>query len=163
MPSRADLKREKTLAEKYPPSEPCSCEVCVEYCVRPGWWTVQEASTAMDAGYAKRMMLELSPERNFAVVSPAFRGCEGTFAFERYRTHGCTFHENDRCLLHDAGLKPLECRFCHHSRAGMEPACHADLERNWHSPAGHVVVAHWCKLTGVWYELDRYGPTKLRL
>ena len=39
------------LLEKYPPSEPCSCDICVNYCLRPGWWTVDEAKNAIRAGY----------------------------------------------------------------------------------------------------------------
>ena len=31
------VKQRKTLNEKYPPFEPCSCEVCLGYCIRPGW------------------------------------------------------------------------------------------------------------------------------
>jgi hypothetical protein len=36
-------KKHRSLREEYPPSEPCSCEICKSYCVRPGWWTVEEA------------------------------------------------------------------------------------------------------------------------
>ena len=46
------------------------CEVCLTYCARPGWWTVEEAARAMDAGYSDRMMLEISPELTFGVLSP---------------------------------------------------------------------------------------------
>lgn len=46
--------------EKYPPSEPCCCKICRSYCIRPGWWTVEEAERALNAGYGARMMLEIS-------------------------------------------------------------------------------------------------------
>lgn len=70
-------KKHRSLRDKYPPSEPCSCEICRSYCVRPGWWTVEEASKAIKAGYGHRMMLEIAPEMTFGVLSPAFKGCEG--------------------------------------------------------------------------------------
>ncbi len=34
---------------------------------------------ALDAGYTRRMMLEISPEHTTAVVALAFKGCEGFF------------------------------------------------------------------------------------
>lgn len=136
-------KRKKTLAERYPPSEPCGCEVCLAYCARPGWWTVDEAARALEAGLGPRMMLELAPERTFAVLSPAFKGNEGTFALNNFKDRGCNFLKENLCELHGTGLQPLECRFCHHSRAGLGPVCHADLEKDWNTPAGQALVEKW--------------------
>ena len=34
------------------PPPPCSCETCVSYCQSPGWWTIEEARLANDAGFA---------------------------------------------------------------------------------------------------------------
>ena len=73
--SRNRNKRKKTLLEKYPASEPCTCDVCLSYCIRPGWWTVEQATAAFDAGYGDRMMREIAPEFTFGVLSPAFKGC----------------------------------------------------------------------------------------
>ena len=84
-------KHEPTLHEKYPPSKPCSCGICTAYCSRPGWWTVQEAASAFAAGYGGRMMLELSPDRSFGVLSPAFSGCEGMFAFQEFARNGLLY------------------------------------------------------------------------
>jgi hypothetical protein len=162
MASRAARKREKALAEKYPPSEPCGCEICLAYCRRPGWWTVRQAAEAIDAGYARSMMLEPAPEQTFAVLSPALRGCEGAFALQSCAENGCTFLAAGRCRLHGTGHQPLECRFCHHDRAGDGPRCHADLERDWHTPAGRALVMRWCRLTGLWNELERYGLGRLK-
>ncbi|MBE0697120.1 MAG: hypothetical protein IH586_09365 [Anaerolineaceae bacterium] len=145
---RTRAKRKKTLAEKYPPSAPCSCRICRGYCTRPGWWTVEEASRAIDAGFAKRMMVEVSPERSFLVLSPAFKGCEGSFALDNYSNKGCTFLKDSRCELHDTGLQPLECRFCHHDRPGAGQVCHADIEADWHTFAGQALVERWSRQTG---------------
>ena len=141
--SRKKLWYKKTLAEKYPPSEPCSCEICLGYCGRPGWWTVEEAGRALQAGYGPRMMLELSPDRSFGVLSPAFKGNEGAFALNLYAARGCNFLKESRCELYGTGFQPLECRFCHHNRRGLGPKCHAALERDWNTPAGRALVEGW--------------------
>jgi hypothetical protein len=140
----------KKLSEKYPPSEPCECEVCRNYCIRPGWWTVDQASKALKAGYADRMMIEIAPERTFGVISPAFKGCEKFFALNEYADNGCTFLEKNRCQLHGTDLQPLECRFCHHTRRGLGPKCHAELEKDWDTPAGHALVIQWLKDADLW-------------
>lgn len=140
----------RLLMEKYPPSEACSCDVCLQYCTRPGWWTVDQAAHAMDAGYARRMMLEISPEHTIAVLAPAFKGCEGFFGLQQYSTNGCTFLDEDRCQLHGSAFLPLECAFCHHSRLGLGIRCHAALEKDWESTAGSDLVIRWLHRTGLW-------------
>ena len=135
-----------SLREKYPPSPPCSCEICRSYCRRPGWWTVEEATRAVDAGYGGRMMLEVSPEGTFGVLSPAFLGCEGEYALREYAGFGCNFLRGGRCQLHATGFQPLECRFCHHDRVGRGDQCHRDLEKDWNSKAGQELVGRWMQL-----------------
>jgi hypothetical protein len=148
--SRAARRREKAWAEKYPPSEPCACKVCLAYCLRPGWWTVSQAAAALDARLASRMMLEPSPCRSFGVLSPAFHAL------------GCNFLKGNRCELHDTAFQPLECRYCHHDRPGAGPVCDADLESDWNTPAGRRLVVRWCKLAGVWGDLSLYGLERLK-
>lgn len=138
------------LKEKYPSSEPCSCDICLSYCSRPGWWTVIQAARAIGSGYANRMMLEISPEQTFGVIAPAFKGCGGFFALNEYAHKGCVFLKNDRCELHGTSLLPLECSFCHHTRIGLGPKCHADIEQEWNTPGGQALVVRWMKLTGLW-------------
>lgn len=135
--------RPSSLNERFPPSAPCACDVCRGFCARPGWWTVREAARALSAGYGGRMMLELAPDRSFGVLSPAFAGCEGTFAFQEYAQNGCCFLKSGLCALHETGLEPLEYRFCHHGRPGQGEACHAALERDWRSSAGQALVRQW--------------------
>ena len=143
-------KKPKSLADKYPPSQPCTCAVCVSYCARPGWWTVDEARRALEAGYASRMMLEMSPDNSFGVLSPAFKGNELEFAQERFKSGGCTFLIHERCELFGTGHTPLECRFCHHDRPGQGPRCHADIEKEWNTPSGKALVVIWSRQTGFW-------------
>ena len=150
MPGRK-TRHKQTLPRKYPPSEPCSCEVCVGFCLRPGWWSVAEAARAMEAGYGPRMMLEMSPELSFGVLSPAFKGCEGYLATNHYSRNGCTFLKQARCGLYGTGFQPLECRFCHHERSGLGTLCHADLEIDWNTHRGQGFVREWVELMGISY------------
>ena len=136
------------LAKKYPPSKPCSCEICLNYCQRPGWWSVEEATLAIDAGYANRMMLEISPELTFGVLSPAFKGNEGNVALQIFAHQGCTFLKDNLCELFGTGFQPLECRFCNHNRRDLGKNCHLALEKDWCSQAGQKLIISWGKLTG---------------
>ena len=138
------------LIEKYPPSAPCSCDTCRNYCVRPGWWTVEEAEMAIKAGYADRMMLEISPEKDFGVLSPAFKGNEVNYALQIYSKNGCTFLNDGLCELFGTGHQPLECRFCHHDRKGKGPECHAAIEKEWNTPHAKRIIVRWGNLTGFW-------------
>jgi hypothetical protein len=147
------MKPKRELLRKYPDSPPCSCDVCLAYCQRPGWWTVDEASAALAAGLGNRMMLEMSPGNSFGVLAPAFRGCEGAFAVNEHANRGCTFLEKNLCQLHGTGFQPLECRFCHHDRQGVGPRCHRDIERDWNTATGRALVVKWSNQTGFWKRL----------
>jgi hypothetical protein len=149
-------KHKKFLVEKYPPSKPCTCEICLSYCVRPGWWTVEEAARAMDAGYGHRMMLEISPELTLGVLSPAFKGCEKNFATNQFANNGCNFLKNNLCELYGTGHQPLECRFCHHERRGLGLNCHADLEKDWNTSVGQALVGRWISqwALGIFFMLN---------
>jgi hypothetical protein len=138
------------LAKKYPPSQPCSCETCVSYCKRPGWWSVEEARNAIDNGYAFRMMLELSPEKDFAVLSPAFKGNECNYALQIFSSQGCTFLKEGLCELFGSGFQPIECRYCHHEREGTGEDCHHDIEKDWNSDYGKRLIVRWGNMTGFW-------------
>ena len=149
------MSRRRSLSDKYPPSPPCACQICLSYCKRPGWWTVEEAAASLAAGYGYRMMLEMAPGNAFGVLSPAFKGAEQGFATDQYADRGCTFLIDDRCELHGTRLQPLECRFCHHDRPGQGPRCHADIERQWNTAAGRALVVKWSNHTEFWNLLPQ--------
>jgi hypothetical protein len=134
----------------YPPSEPCSCETCLSYCRRPGWWTVDEAGKAIEAGFAFRMMLEMSPDGKYAVLSPAFKGNEVNYALDAYSKQGCTFLKDERCELFGTGLQPLECRFCHHNSKIPGKECHEAVSREWNSNHAKRLIVKWGNITGFW-------------
>lgn len=98
------------------------------------------------------MMLEMSPDFSFGVLSPAFKGCEQNFALQKYAEYGCNFLVNDLCELHGTGYQPLECRFCHHTRAGLGDKCHGDIEKEWNTPEGQSLVDQWILLANLAYE-----------
>jgi hypothetical protein len=156
------MKAKKDLHRRFPPSEPCACVTCLAFCARPGWWTVEEAAAAIKAGYGARMMLEISPERTFGVLSPAFYGCEGNFATQESASRGCNFLKEERCELFGTGCQPLECRFCHHDRPGQGPVCHAALEKDWNSPSGRALVVRWSRRNGLYQLFSVYGLEKLK-
>ncbi len=137
------------LYRKYPPSKPCSCEICRHYCLRPGWWLVGEAREAIDAGLGARMMLEFAPDFQFGVLAPAFRGNEGYFSLQHHRNKGCTFFANGLCELFATGYQPIECRFCHHERRGLGLRCHNEIAKEWNSAKGRRLVALWSTMRGL--------------
>lgn len=138
------------LKEKYQPSEPCSCLICKNYCQRPGWWTVDEAEKAIESGLANRMMLEISPELGFGVLSPAFKGNESDYALQLFSQNGCTFYNQELCELFGTGFQPLECRYCHHDRKGKGLQCHLDIEKDWKTKYGQKLIIKWGNIIGFW-------------
>jgi hypothetical protein len=109
---------------------------------------VEEASRAIDLGYGDRMMLEVSPEMTFGVISPAFKGAEKNFALQEHSANGCTFLKDSLCELFETSVQPLECRFCHHDRIGLGKKCHDALEKDWNTHAGQKVVKKWIEKIG---------------
>ncbi len=142
------------LYKKFPASKPCSCIICLSYCRRPGWWTVEQATKAINAGYANRMMLEISPELSFGVLSPAFKGNERNVALQAFANQGCTFLRDNLCELFGTGLQPLECRYCHHTRVGLGKKCHSAIENDWYNKEGQKLVIRWIEENHIF---ERYG------
>jgi hypothetical protein len=134
---------DRYIYTQFPASSPCTCKICISFCKRPGWWLVSEARDAIVHGYANRMMLELSPNHSFGVLSPAFKGNEGYLALLEYSDNYCTFLENDRCTIFGKTFQPIECRFCHHDRIGLGKKCHYAIEKDWNSSKGKRLVNDW--------------------
>lgn len=135
------------LRRKFPPSSPCNCSICKSYCLRPGWWLVAEAKLAIENGLADRMMLEISPDKSFGVLSPAFKGNEGLISLQIFSKNYCTFFSNGLCEIFGKDYQPLECRFVHHNRKGEGTICHSAIEKDWNSMAGKKLVQLWVETT----------------
>lgn len=146
---------DEIFKKRYPPSAGCSCDVCINYCRRPGWWTVGQARRAIEKGYASRMMLEISPDFKFAVLSPAFYGCEGFIATNDGAKNGCNFLKEGMCELHDTDILPLECAFCHHERVGKGIVCHNEISTQWHTLEAQKLVARWQKIVNFEEKLEK--------
>ena len=100
------------------------------------------------------MMLEISPEMTFAVLSPAFYGNERKIAQNIYSKNGCNFYKNSLCELHNTDIFPFECNFCHHDRVGLGLKCHADLENDWFTTEGQSIARKWCNIVDCIDGLD---------
>ena len=144
------------LAELFTPSPACTCQVCKGYCQRPGWWTVDQVSSAINEGLAGRMMLEVAPDFSFAVLAPSFKGCEGLIAINEFSDEGCNFLTNELCELHGTKLQPLECQVCHHNSPGLGAKCHRELEKQWNSVRSQKIVKEWMLLTNFNEKLYEY-------
>ena len=99
-------------------------------------------------------MLEIAPDFAFAVLSPAFKGCEGAVAINEYSNAGCNFFTDELCELHGTKIQPLECRVCHHDRPGLGPKFHLEIEKQWNSPEGQALIVEWMKNTNFWEKLS---------
>jgi len=98
------------------------------------------------------MMVEVSPELNYCVLAPAFKGNEGDYALQIFSKNGCTFFIEGKCELFGKGIQPLECRFCHHSRMGLGYQCHEDIGKEWNSLKGKKIIVEWGNSTGFWQK-----------
>ncbi len=135
-----------SLYTQFTPSKPCTCEICRYFCIRPGWWLVEEAQKAIKDGHANRMMLEFSSDFSFAVLSPAFKGNEAYFALQSFSKNKCTFFIEGRCSIFLKEYQPIECRFCHHDRLGLGGKCHCEIGKDWNTSKGKRLIKHWLNL-----------------
>jgi|HubBroStandDraft_4_1064222.scaffolds.fasta_scaffold00019_74 hypothetical protein len=147
--------------------ESCTCKYCVGACEHnPGWMTPEEATCAIDAGYAQRLMadwLEPSAECNnderIIVLCPASIGCEGCAgpemeggfmaAFTGWCKGRCTFLKKGLCEIHTTPFKPLQCRetlVCS-KKDNNAASNNYQIARLWQTPEALVAVARWQKIT----------------
>jgi len=133
-----------------------ACQSCREMCSRgyPGRFTPDEASRAIDAGLASRMMLLRYGKTT--MLRPAIIGWEGLSMDEGNLARGqCVFlGAAGGCELHAAGPKPLECRVASCSSMRDATVRRADgayhgavdaIERAWRGRAGRAVVDRWLR------------------
>lgn len=109
----------------------CTCEKCRRMCAASVCVpTPDEARTLIRRGYASRMSLYQpngnSPVNAFVAPSPTDPKAR---VLPNTNQGACTFFKEEKCQLHDIGLKPLEGRLAHH-------------DRDWREIRVHV-VSHW--------------------
>lgn len=129
----------------------CKCEDCAGAClVKSGRFTPREASKAINAGLAKKMMAEtdvLSLSKVY-ILTPATKGYGGKMAplmsFISYffgETYPCIFFKKGLCQIHDSGFKPVECRKLIHGN--KEPFDVDALVKQWDTELGRKVLRKW--------------------
>jgi hypothetical protein len=101
---------------------------------------VEQAAKAFSAGYAP-YMLEISPDSPLEFWARTGGRRQGRI--KHFSQNGCGFLKNGLCELHGTGLMPLECRFCHHDRIGRGKMCHLELEKDWNTTPGQILVRKW--------------------
>lgn len=130
----------------------CTCDKCIQACENtPGWFTPQEAEQALNAGLAKRLMLDWwAADENIYVLSPASEGLGGGRApeltFFNLFTTGwgqCVFLKDSRCEIHSSGFKPKLCRetlCCTETYPSKEV-----VVEDWASDYGKSLIERWKK------------------
>ncbi len=150
----------------------CTCDRCVSACKSyPGWFTPAEASRAIKAGHARKIMRdwlepsgELGNDDKIYVLAGASNGCEGAdapdfadmsmvdiltalFGGKKPIKGPCAFLKDKRCTIHDSGFKPKQCR----ETFGCNPNSGPDnfvMARLWNTKNGRAVIAEWQKAVG---------------
>ena len=116
----------------------CDCLECRELCERvPCMGTPREIATIITKGYAYPNRLVVSTENDptldFTVVKP--RGDRPT----NPALGTCVFYENSKCVLHEAGLKPVEGRVAMHGKNTPRLLYH-HLKRSWNTKLGRELI-----------------------
>ena len=116
----------------------CECPACRELCERvPCMGTPKEIAAIIAKGYANPNQLVVSrandPSLEYTVVKP--RGdrpddpTQGT----------CVFYQDGKCILHDAGLKPIEGCVALHDKNTPRLLYH-HLKRAWNTKLGRELI-----------------------
>ncbi len=156
----------------------CTCDNCVNGCKsRPCWGTPGDIKKIISAGFEKQLMLDYWSDINAAVVSniknmpfddilndmvdsiirnevdiiaPAIKGYE--YEKAPFLPIGeCTFLENDRCILHSLGLKPLEGKIAICKPNSDNNYDHPYVAKLWDNDDAKFLIEEW-KNKGKYYE-----------
>jgi hypothetical protein len=130
--------------------EGCSCDRCVMMCKTYSCLpTPQEAEVLINAGYGDRMMMDTRPAISdpkllILTLIPAMKGYERRISPMQTGISDCSFLENDRCTLHNPGMKPLEGKFNRHDTTDEEAnqIVHY-IKYLWSLSGGRAVVDAW--------------------
>lgn len=97
----------------------CICDKCVSMCKHfPCLPTVADVKKIQAAGYSDKL----------AIYSHG--GSVNHVRGKRNKDGSCAFLENDRCILHNAGLKPTEGREVDHNH-GLPGWWYSKVFREW--------------------------------
>ena len=134
----------------------CDCDECRDMCKRPCWPTVDEAQAIIDAGYGDYLMCDChdGDGRMVYVLCGRLKDHD-MFAPPGWPMSeaGCKFQVDGLCILHDAGLKPLEGRvvLCD-AKAARFFSYYDDYRKtreaiidDWDTPKGRELIA-WAEV-----------------
>ena len=128
-----------------------SCETCVGMCEnRPCWPTPDEAEKMLNAGLARKMMLDYWVNRpeDIYILAPAIVG---------YGADNAPFWPSGRCILlssdglckiHDSGFKPLEGAVADCQNDKASEGVREFIVSQWDTPKGKKLVQRWEKEVG---------------
>lgn len=136
------------------PSE-CACDRCRFMCHAPCCPTPDDVLALIDAGYAKRLMLDDWPSDQCDLIKPAMKESEGKKApWETKTLRGCTFWTEDgKCELHDKGLKPFQGKLAHHDLTDEENEWIGErLTEAWSTEKAHEVIRLWKQIVKYRYR-----------
>lgn len=134
----------------------CTCDRCVSACYQaPGWFGLDDAEVAIDAGYAKKMMLDWWEEHddgdnNTYVLAPAVVGFGGRlapdipefpFSFGWVKGRCSLLDDKSRCTIHSTGFKPAQCRALGHGVSLKNQ----DAIKPWRTKRGLALIRRWKK------------------
>lgn len=139
------------IRQKWPATEDCSCDECVGYCERPGWFLPDEVRVAAEyLGLSLREMFERylvvdwwgggsDIDHHVGILAPGKPSETGRVASIGFvRGEGCVFlNEDGKCSIH--AVKPHECRLAHHVvvHAGNS---HLEIARVWDGEEGRALI-----------------------
>lgn len=145
----------------------CTCTACVGACRRnPGWMTPAEASIAIAAGHAGKLMRDwlepcdkLGNHQRIYVLAPAAAGHSGGDAPElnwlecmmgTAAKGRCVFlTARNRCAIHASGFKPIQCRasLCCQDDQDSSDFDNYAVARLWNTRRGRQLVTRCRRLT----------------
>jgi len=116
---------------------------------RPCWSTPEDAKNLISKGYGNCLMLDHYYDRDavdqheFDILTPAVAGYE-----QQHAPFGlvgvCTFFKDERCKLHNLGLKPKEGRevWCRQS-GDKANAIHHHIGMLWNNAGAQSIIDLW--------------------
>jgi hypothetical protein len=128
----------------------CACKKCVAACEsRPCWGTPEEIQAIIVAGHGDRLWNDWwvgggTEGNDIQILSPASVGQEGGRApdFPGGENKCAFLTENNKCELHEPGLKPYEGRV---AGCKMDPEhnAHRETAMTWNNPQAQNLVHKW--------------------
>ena len=144
----------------------CTCEKCVEMCLTyPCMPLAEEAEKLISAGYGPLLALDtlnswFDGKGKILALRPAMVGLEHDLLPCEIGKSPCVFLKNERCLLHDLGLKPYEGREClHNTTFNQEMKTVDQLKKSWSTEKAQELVMTWVEK---YYTGTQNVPTLLR-